>query len=294
MLQDIVPSLEKMHFPVEWRSLFAAAGIPQEALDDIESTRTLVDIITNSLDQISENSRMTEVDSGRGVSVSPPHNNHALQPEASGIYRPSEQDVQDNDRSHPKTSARSTYTGPMPGTFYTDSIEAVSLANKMQEHFQGVPPPPPLPPPPMPLLPAIHNPAPPEQAAFMDEIKSGLKNVRLKSIPERSETRLSEAQNSSRLSEGQGPAVFTVQADHLSEQKQKLKHVQHTTAPKSQSSDFYIAPSELLSQKAMLKHVDRAEPSKLTDLSGISENKLTSLADILRKVSLIKVVLTMY
>lgn len=79
-----------MHFPAEWRSLFSAAGIPQSALDDVESTRTLIDIITNSIDQLEMKS---ESDSGHGISLSPPSCQHSLDPKPDPFDQPSKPDI---------------------------------------------------------------------------------------------------------------------------------------------------------------------------------------------------------
>lgn len=51
-LQEILPTLEDLHFPPEWRTLFNTAGVPQAALDDVDSTRTLIGIVTRTLDKM--------------------------------------------------------------------------------------------------------------------------------------------------------------------------------------------------------------------------------------------------
>ena len=50
LLQDILTRLDKLHFPPEWQSLFAQAGVPSAALDDPMTSRSLIDIVTRTLD----------------------------------------------------------------------------------------------------------------------------------------------------------------------------------------------------------------------------------------------------
>ena len=52
LFQEIVPTLEELHFPQEWRALFTTAGVPQTALDDVDATRTLISIVTRTLDTL--------------------------------------------------------------------------------------------------------------------------------------------------------------------------------------------------------------------------------------------------
>ena len=56
--QDIVSALENLAFPPAWRELFHKAGVPEEALHNIESTRTLINLVTTTLDSNSFSSFM--------------------------------------------------------------------------------------------------------------------------------------------------------------------------------------------------------------------------------------------
>ena len=47
---EIVPVLEELQFPAEWRSLFEQGGVPDGALDDIHQTRALIRLVTDTLD----------------------------------------------------------------------------------------------------------------------------------------------------------------------------------------------------------------------------------------------------
>lgn len=48
--QDIVATLEKLHFPQEWRILFTVSGVPPAALDDVEATRSLINLVYDTMD----------------------------------------------------------------------------------------------------------------------------------------------------------------------------------------------------------------------------------------------------
>jgi hypothetical protein len=50
-LQEILVSLGDLHFPHEWRLLFNAAGITNHLLENVESTRTLISIVTDTVDR---------------------------------------------------------------------------------------------------------------------------------------------------------------------------------------------------------------------------------------------------
>ena len=54
----MVVSLENLAFPPAWRELFQKAGVPEEALHNIESTRTLINLVTTTLDSNSFRSFM--------------------------------------------------------------------------------------------------------------------------------------------------------------------------------------------------------------------------------------------
>lgn len=49
-LQEILQLLENLAFPPAWRELFTKAGVPDSALQDIKSTRTIISLVTGTLD----------------------------------------------------------------------------------------------------------------------------------------------------------------------------------------------------------------------------------------------------
>ncbi len=49
-LQAILEQLDTLHLPLEWRNLFATAGVPQGALDDVASTRTLIALVSTHVE----------------------------------------------------------------------------------------------------------------------------------------------------------------------------------------------------------------------------------------------------
>ncbi|XP_070553545.1 uncharacterized protein [Ptychodera flava] len=63
--KDILISLEGLSFPPEWRDLFAAAGIPREAMDDAHSARSIIDLVNKSVE-------MSESELAAGVGIVPP------------------------------------------------------------------------------------------------------------------------------------------------------------------------------------------------------------------------------
>ncbi|XP_069130522.1 uncharacterized protein [Argopecten irradians] len=59
--KEILTQLEDMTFPSEWQDLFRAAGVPPEALEDVHSTRTLISLVTNSLDTADAKSLIEDI-----------------------------------------------------------------------------------------------------------------------------------------------------------------------------------------------------------------------------------------
>ncbi|XP_002740778.1 uncharacterized protein LOC100372099 [Saccoglossus kowalevskii] len=58
--KDILISLEGLSFPPEWRDLFAAAGIPREAMNDVQSARSIIELVNKSV-ELSDKELMTSV-----------------------------------------------------------------------------------------------------------------------------------------------------------------------------------------------------------------------------------------
>ncbi|XP_053399085.1 uncharacterized protein LOC123558283 [Mercenaria mercenaria] len=48
--KDILQILENLAFPPAWRELFQKAGVPESALQDVQSTRTIISLVTGTLD----------------------------------------------------------------------------------------------------------------------------------------------------------------------------------------------------------------------------------------------------
>lgn len=42
--------LDHMTFPPDWQALFKEAGIPPVALEDVQSARTIISLVSNTLD----------------------------------------------------------------------------------------------------------------------------------------------------------------------------------------------------------------------------------------------------
>ncbi|XP_063416470.1 uncharacterized protein LOC134698109 [Mytilus trossulus] len=48
--KDIILQLDKLAFPPDWRALFKEAGVPNEALEDVQSARTIISLVNNTVD----------------------------------------------------------------------------------------------------------------------------------------------------------------------------------------------------------------------------------------------------
>ncbi|XP_033743145.1 probable serine/threonine-protein kinase DDB_G0268876 [Pecten maximus] len=69
--KDILTQLEDMTFPSEWQDLFREAGVPPEALEDVHSTRTLISLVTNSLDTANAKSLIEDIKLKRSFGTYP-------------------------------------------------------------------------------------------------------------------------------------------------------------------------------------------------------------------------------
>ena len=278
--------LERLHFPPEWRALFDAAGVPPAALEDIQSTRTLVDFVAQSLEAetlTKLRNEFKESDSGRGVSVSPPEHPTVLPTQT---YSTKVEEIQDLDDGADHESG--IYEASRPSSM-ARSYRSASISNDLTDFSQGQhipptavmpPPPPPVPPPPppppvLPPLPVTPN-SPPLSDSLTLDLQANLAGVTLKHIP--------EGQTSG---DPNDPSGLPFMATDLMQQKMKLKPPDPASSPvpKPVESAFYINPADLMTQKGRLKHIEPPAPSQLKDLSAVDGGQLNNIADILKKVS---------
>ena len=88
-----------------------------------------------------------------------------------------------------------------------------------------------------------------------------------------------------------GAEPFHLHSGQLLQQKGKLKPAGervYDPLPLAEDDDghFQVIASELQAQKGMLKSTYSPHPNQLTDLRAVEPEKLTDLADILRKVKM--------
>ncbi|XP_067663814.1 uncharacterized protein [Haliotis asinina] len=50
VFKEVLSTLESLSFPPDWRALFQQAGVPQEALEDVQSTRNIISLVTSTLE----------------------------------------------------------------------------------------------------------------------------------------------------------------------------------------------------------------------------------------------------
>ena len=318
IFQDILPELDQLHLPSEWRTLFSAAGVPASALDDIQSTRTLINIVThtvtgtdsgvinsNNSADVGENSPFAaagpagnpirqQEDSGRASGVSGAAMVEKLDLgllESDATYRKMDQEAmrasqawseihldskQYIDSLDLTTDSGDTYGGPVESSG--------SLSTGTLSDTPPIPAPPPHVPPP-PIVPHLSLQQPSMSSigsaplSLADEIKGG---VNLKHV--QSEDFMNSAGDAG------GAGSFHLQAGQLLQQKEMLRPAAERIYDPLQSLEadddghFQVIASELQAQKGMLKSTFSPHPNQLTDLRAVEPEKLTDLADILRKV----------
>ena len=49
-LQEVLATLENLSFPPDWRALFEQAGVPGEALENLQSTRNIISLVVSTLE----------------------------------------------------------------------------------------------------------------------------------------------------------------------------------------------------------------------------------------------------
>ena len=252
-----MPALEELHFPQEWRTLFSAAGIPREALENVESTRTLINIVTETIEKTAKPSdvpclNLLDMEMDARVKVKG-LDDFLMQDSTS-----EEDDLESkNESSRSKKSSLSA----RPQTTFRLSSSGSRVAwseefeRKKDANLGRTPPPPPPPPVPVPLLDFnMLQTSLPQHAAINHKPKESL---------------LSDLKTSI-----QNPQLKPVQ--HLS--KEKILKVR--------GQGFDIQASELQSQMTMLKATTSPHPSQLRDLREVDREDIVNLTEILKKVGI--------
>ncbi|XP_071087310.1 uncharacterized protein [Haliotis cracherodii] len=66
VFKEVLSTLESLSFPPDWRALFQQAGVPQEALEDVHSTRNIISLVTSTLESSKLASLLDATGQGQG------------------------------------------------------------------------------------------------------------------------------------------------------------------------------------------------------------------------------------
>ncbi|XP_046561668.1 serine/threonine-protein kinase BCK1/SLK1/SSP31-like [Haliotis rubra] len=66
VFKEVLSTLESLSFPPDWRALFQQAGVPQEALEDVQSTRNIISLVTSTLESTKLASLLDVTAQGQG------------------------------------------------------------------------------------------------------------------------------------------------------------------------------------------------------------------------------------
>ena len=264
-LQSILQSLDELHFPPEWRSLFSAAGVPDSTLDDIRSTRTLISLVSQSVEpqgdrpcgvpplQLNDDSDDASSTQKCGSPTFAGSKTSAKKMVTESMTQEAvdEMDFMYSDR------AGGTTQGPTSLVPQID-VSASALATPAASICFDAPPVPPLTLPP--TLPLETSPVKPKvspklkpsvvRESFLDELKAGLSNLNQRP------PRIAEC------SDGEDVKGHEVKGCKMAD----------------------IRESMLLNQRGRLKPTLQPHPNQLHNLKDIDREQLNSLTEIIRKV----------
>ena len=267
-LQEILSLLDQLHFPTEWRELFKVAGVPKSALQDIQSSRTLINIVTNTIEDsgvggASSGNCRTENRIGLDQTVDKLDLDF-LEPRAT--YRKADEarasQVWSEINVHSEHSITSVDQSKNPYNFVIGGCDDENTSDRRHS-------PPPLPPTPPPV-PSFH----PSMPLVTNELSDSIS-----ALP------LSRLQTQETVNSG-----VSLHASDLLSQKSKLKpheERQYNMLIQGQTESdgyFNVKASELQKQKDLLKSTNDPHPNQLADLTTVQPERLTGLADILKKV----------
>ena len=251
---------------MEWRQLFKVAEIPPLALEDIQSTRTLINIVTNTVGDsgVETGTPKTGLDTD-GLGTGQREEKVDLNIlESRATYRTVEGELKCSPQAWPEIKVHSEQFPEFvdhPGNPYNFKI-AIDSGEICTAPTAPVPPN--LPP--SPPLAHSFNPS------LLEEVNSGLSVLPV--LGQRTQDRPSSG--------------MSLQASDLLSQKSKLKpHGERqciTFTHTKPDGSFRVIASELQMQKDLLKSTSVPHPNQLTDLTTIHPERLTGLADILKKV----------
>ena len=260
---------------MEWRELFKVAGVPPSALEDIQASRTLINIVTHTVEDSGVESGTPSIGStnrdrlSTGQAVDKLDLNF-LEPQAT--YR--RLDEKSASQAWSEINVHSEQSlGSMDNSTNPYNLAIAVNSGEISAPL-SVPSPPPLPP------------APPPVPSINPSVVSGSTN--LWSFPDELNSGVIFSQPTQKTSNG----GMSLQATDLLSQKSCLKPfherqykmcIPEQVEPKG---PYRVVASELQQQKDLLKSISVPHPNQLTDLSVVHPERLTGLADILKKVCL--------
>ena len=267
--QNILQSLDELHFPPEWRSLFSAAGVPDSTLDDIRSTRTLISLVSQSVElQGDRPCGVPPLQLGDDDSDDASRQQKCGSPTFAGMKKSAKKMVTESMTQEAVDEMDFMYSDRAGGTTQVLTslvpqidVSASALATPAASICFDTPPvPPPTLPPTLPLetspvKPKVSpKPTKPKPSvvreSFLDELKAGLSNL------------------------NQRPPRIVECSDGEDVKGRGVKGCKMAD----------IRESMLLSQKGRLKPTLQPHPNQLHNLKDIDPEQLNSLTEIIRKV----------
>ncbi|XP_052078614.1 uncharacterized protein LOC127716450 isoform X2 [Mytilus californianus] len=120
--KDIILQLDKLAFPPDWRALFKEAGVPNEALEDVQSARTIISLVNNTVDLENVKTMMEDIR----------HSNDAIMA-SHDLTRESDVYInQSNDQNrYPSNSARESYNFSVQSREPQKSLTATRRSHDM-------------------------------------------------------------------------------------------------------------------------------------------------------------------
>ena len=279
----MLSTLDKLQLPEGWRSLFAQVGIPKAALEDVQSTRTLIDIVTLTLEDIPKRPDDVPVldldDSADDVKVIHDYDEDTFDSEDD--WEDVTEDDEDSEacpRNDPRPSNVPKLDLNLSGDHrttktrtYRKSVDDEKLQDieDGEDHFiegpVGLKPPSYIPPPQSTNIPP--PPPPPPPPPLLSNPPSGPKPDLLKHTAIKSKCNVHvsflEALQSA-LDERPDVSHLDAHTDDALRPQAQVKH----------RGDFDLRSSQLIGQKKKLKSTQKPHPCQLRDLTKVPQHTM--------------------
>lgn len=239
-------TLDNLSFPSDWRALFSAAGVSEEVLHNKDSARNLISLVTSTLDA-HELALLAEKAGQPDFSEEDVNEINELKvQDFSEADDTSVNTTDDDDVGRLEAAVRSLLLESSNTS--QDSAEQLTIKT-LKSKVENIIPVPPVPPPPL---------------APMLDVKPVLQKGSSKSSTTVPKGSLRSALNNRK------PLKKSSQS---AKQKTKVR-----------ARGLDLAASQLMKQKKQLQSIAQPHPNQLRNLSYVSQSKLTSIAEILKKV----------